>query len=288
MTTKPLLKQPFFSNLFFIIKISCLVFLLNSCKDEPKPEQDAPDHLALGNPSNARADETEKDNYLMVISQYATSYNSIKGHANWTSWQLDNNWLGQTTRQDNFRSNPALPASWYRVTQNDYSGSGFDRGHICPSADRTKSVEDNSATFLMTNMMPQSPRNNQQTWASLEEYTRSLISPTFEAYIIAGGYGTGGTGSNGTYNSLQNGKINVPARTWKIIVLIPLGNNDATRVNSGTRVIAVDMPNNQSIDTDWRVYRTSVDAIENATGFDFLSNVPQNIQNIIEAKIDNM
>ena len=48
-----------------------------------------------------------------------------------------------------------------------YSGSGFDRGHNCPSADRTGSTADNTATFLMTNMMPQAPTNNQQTWAHL-------------------------------------------------------------------------------------------------------------------------
>jgi endonuclease G, mitochondrial len=269
-----------------ILFFGSLLFLI-SCKDEPKPEQGTIDHLALGNPSNATTNESIANNYLMILPQYAMSYNNNKGHANWVSWQLDNTWIGQTPRQDNFRSNAQLPASFYRVTSTDYSGSGFDRGHLCPSADRTKSVEDNSATFLMTNMIPQAPRNNQNTWADLEEYTRSLISPTFEAYIIAGTYNTGGTGSNGTMNNLQNGKINVPHRTWKIIVLLPIGDDDAKRITNSTRVIAVDMPNNQNIDLDWRVYRTSVNAIEQTTGYDFLSNVSTSIQNTIESKIDN-
>ncbi len=273
-------------TIFQIFILGNLLFLM-SCKDEPKPEQGAIDHLALGNPSNATTNESNANNYLMVLPQYVMSYNNSKGHANWVSWQLDNSWLGQTPRQDNFRSNTALPVSFYRVTSTDYSGSGFDRGHLCPSADRTKSIDDNSATFFMTNMIPQAPRNNQNTWASLEDYTRSLISPTFEAYIIAGVYGTGGTGSNGSTNSLQNGKIDVPARTWKIIVLLPVGNDDAKRVTTSTRVIAVDMPNSQNIDLDWRVYRTSVDAIEQVTGYDFLSNVSTSIQSVIESKVDN-
>jgi endonuclease G, mitochondrial len=228
------------------------------------------------------------ENYLMILPQYALSYNSTRGTANWVSWQLDNNWIGQTARQDNFRSNPDLPAGWYKVTQNDFSGSGFDRGHLCPSADRTKSVEDNSATFFMTNMIPQAPANNQGTWANLEDYTRSLLTPTFEIYVIAGGYGMGGTGSNGFTNTLQNGKITVPARTWKVIVLLPVGNDDASRVTQNTRIIAVDMPNTQSINSNWRNYRVSVDAIESATGLDLLNNVPANIQAIIEAKVDNL
>ncbi|OUJ70282.1 hypothetical protein BXP70_24615 [Hymenobacter crusticola] len=50
-----------------------------------------------------------------------------------------------------------LPAGWYRVTTNSYTGSGFDRRQNCPSANRTNSVEDNSATFLLNNIMPQAP-----------------------------------------------------------------------------------------------------------------------------------
>ncbi|WP_324679575.1 DNA/RNA non-specific endonuclease [Hymenobacter sp. GOD-10R] len=66
-------------------------------------------------------------------------------------------WLGSAERQDNFSADNSLPSGWYRVTMSSYTGSGFDRGHNCPSADRTGFIEDNSATFLMTNMMPQGP-----------------------------------------------------------------------------------------------------------------------------------
>ena len=68
---------------------------------------------------------------------------------------------------------------------------------MSPSADRTATVTDNSATFFMTNMIPQAPRNNQGAWATLEGYCRSMLSGGYEIYVISGGYGIGGSGSNG-------------------------------------------------------------------------------------------
>jgi endonuclease G len=110
-----------------------------------------------------------------------------------------------------------------------------------------------------------------------------------EIYIIAGSYGVGGTGSAGTVNTIAGGKITVPAQTFKIAVILPNGDDDVNRVTNSTRVIAIIMPNVQGIRTnDWRTYRTTVDAIEAATGYNFLSNVPTAIQNVIEAQVDSV
>lgn len=105
-----------------------------------------------------------------------------------------------------------MPISWYRVTRSSYSGSGFDREHNTPSADRTKSAEDNSATFLMTNMIPQAPNNKQETWANLEDYTLTFVRNGMEVYMVMGSYGIGGTGDNGTARTIDNGKVTVPSR----------------------------------------------------------------------------
>ncbi|MCV4784831.1 DNA/RNA non-specific endonuclease, partial [Escherichia coli] len=80
----------------------------------------------------------------------------------------------------------SLPNGWYQVTSQDYSGSGYDRGHMCPSGDRTNSVENNSATFLMTNMVPQLAANNQGPWEDFESYCRTLASQGNELYIFSG------------------------------------------------------------------------------------------------------
>jgi endonuclease G len=251
------------------------------------PVQPLPEHLTLGNPSGATADPAQPTNYLLSKPQYALSYHRERGIPNWVSWHLDLSWRGSAARQDDFRADATLPAGWYQVQATSYSGSGFDRGHNCPSADRTNTVPDNSATFLMTNMIPQAPRNNQQTWANLEDYTRSLLGSGNELYVIMGQYGIGGVGSSGARTTLDQGRVTVPARIWKVVVVLPVGESDATRVTAGTRVIAIDTPNDNSLGTSWGQYRTSVDAIEAATGLDLLSAVPSAVQQVLEAGIDN-
>ncbi|MDF2514777.1 MAG: non-specific endonuclease [Sphingobacterium sp.] len=242
----------------------------------------------LGNPSSATTSTTNYNNYLMETSYYSLSYSRDRGIPNWVSWHIDTDDLGTTPRQDDFRSNTTLPTGWYRVSSSSYSGSGFDRGHYCPSADRTSSITANSATFLMTNMMPQAPNNNQQTWNSLESYTRSLVTSSGkEVYVVCGSYGKGGTGSNGgVTTSIDNGKVTVPNRTWKVIVVLDRGTNDLSRISTSTRVIAVDMPNSNSISSDWRTYRTTVDAIETATGYNLLTAISTATQSTLEARRD--
>jgi endonuclease G len=247
------------------------------------------DNMGMGNPSGATTSTSNSTNYLMVKTQYALSYNNSKGSANWVSWHLSSAWLGTAARCDCFTGDASLPSGYFKSTTSDYTSTGFDRGHQCPSADRTGSSADNTATFLMTNIMPQAPNLNEITWGNLEDYCRTLAGQGNECYIISGGYGQGGSGSSGgTTNTISGGKINVPSHFWKVIVVLPNGTNDVSRVNTSTRVIAIDMPNTQSVNgQSWGYYRTSVDAIENATGYDFLSLVSTSIQSVIEAHVDN-
>ncbi len=246
------------------------------------------DNLALGNPSKAVANTSTPNNYLLTKNAYTLSYNKSKNIANWVSWHLSKAWKGDAARQNNFRPDNTLPAGWYQVTPRDYSDAGFDRGHLCPSDDRDGSPEENQETFFMTNMVPQAPENNRGIWKHLEEYTRTLIDQGNELYILAGTLGEGGTGSNGSAKAIgKNNNILVPASIWKIIVVLPVGDKDVARINAKTRVIAVNMPNQNAIGADdWKKYRTSVDELERLTGYDFLSNVPTSVQAVIEAGVD--
>ncbi|MEO5967473.1 MAG: DNA/RNA non-specific endonuclease [Ferruginibacter sp.] len=247
------------------------------------------DNMAMGNPSNAVFNNSFPNNYLMNKSQYSLSYNNSKGSPNWVSWHLSSAWKGNATRCDCFVGDNTLPYGFYKATTSKYTNTGFDRGHQCPSDDRDLNSSDNAATFLMTNIMPQAPKLNQITWANLETYCRTLINAGNELYIISGGYGSGGTGSNGgiTY-TIGSGMINVPSNYWKVIVVLPVGSNDVNRVSTSTRIIAVDMPNNQTVSNQpWGNYRVSVNTLETILGYDFLSNVPTSIQSIIEAYADN-
>lgn len=241
----------------------------------------------FGNPSNASA--ILPDNFLIDQKYYVESYSSSRGTPNWVSWHLDvANFNGVSDRQNNFAAFTGLPAGSFQVQSNSYQGTGFDRGHNTPSGDRTSSVNANSATFLMTNMIPQAPQNNQQTWNDLEGYLRAKALEGNEVYIIMGSYGSGGIGSNSTavIPTIANGKVNVPSNVWKVALIIPVGDGDISRVSATTRIIAVNTPNINSVSKDWKTYRVSVRDIEKATGYDLFSNLPKAVQDVIETTVD--
>lgn len=245
------------------------------------------DNLALGNPSGATSSLDNPTNYLMTKAQYTLGYNAQRGTPTWVSWHLNRAWRGSAPRQDDFRPDPALPRGFYPVTRNSYANSGFDKGHNCPSADRTTDLDDNSATFLMTNIIPQAPNNNQRTWGDLEEWARTQVDRGQELYVVMGCYGKGGTGLKGLKTTLDNGRVTVPARIWKVLVVLPEGADDLQRIAAGqARIIAVDTPNDQSVTGDWGRYRVSVDAIEAATGLDLLSKLPVDVQTRLQAQVD--
>lgn len=277
-------KTRFFNRLRTLVTTLTLLALLVGCSLIQLPTRQQPSlpttsvHLMLGNPSGAIENIAHPDNYLIVKPQYALSYNKSNETSNWASWQLNQSWLGTIDRQNNFRPDATLPVGWERVIPSFYSRSGYDKGHIVPSGDRTRTTEDNSATFLMTNIIPQTPDNNRKTWESLESYCRQLLKSGEELYIIAGSLGSQG--------KLLKGNVTIPASTWKIVVVLDRPGAGISSITSNTRVIAVNIPNQQGINPDWKAYRVSVDKLEELTHYNFLSNVPIHIQDIIEDKID--
>jgi len=240
------------------------------------------DPLLLGNPTNATPNVANENNYLIQRTAYSMSYNRGRNEANWVAWRLDTSWIG-SANNGNFAPDTSLPAGWYQVQPFDYTGSGYDRGHTCPSGDRTITQAINDQTYLMSNIMPQLPANNQGPWVDLENYCRTLASQGNEIYIIAGG-----NGNIGTVGSGQN-RIVVPAVTWKVVLVLPNGADDLHRINKATRVFGVIMSNSSiSQSAPWRNFRVTVDSVEYLTGFDFFSAIPKNTQELIERRRDRL
>ncbi len=263
-------------NIFLLLMVTLL--LTGCARKVLVPPAAESIHTTLGNPTAARPDTANADNYLILKRQYALSYNRSLGHANWVSWELDSEWLGDADRRDDFRPDPELPASWYRVRPDDYTGSGFDRGHLCPSASRTTSEADNSSTFVMSNMIPQAPQLNREAWARLEDYCRSLAAQGYRLFIVAGTYGIGGKGSKGYATSIK-GRISVPARNYKVIVVLE-NSGGVEQIDENTPVIAVDFPNDADLvdNRSWSSFVTTPEEIERAAGVTFFNYLPEGVR----------
>jgi endonuclease G, mitochondrial len=232
-------------------------------------------HVALGIPTDA--DPT--DEILLDRREYVLSYDAVRNGPNWASWQLDDSHLGPTHRRNDFRPDRLLPIGVYQVTPQDYADSGYDRGHLCPSADRARDATQNSLTFLMTNVQPQLHELNAGPWARLEKYERELAARTdAELYIVAGGIFEPNPPTIGR-------GVAVPRANYKVIVLLKKGQT-AAEIATDTEVIAVVLPNLPGVSRHaWTEYLVSVDEIERQTGYDLLGNVPLPVQVEIEAAI---
>ena len=194
----------------------------------------------LGNPSGATADPTNHARYLIQRAQYWLDYNDTTREANWVAWNLTSTDVGSSGRAD-FITATALPAAFTRVTPADYTNSGFDRGHMCPSGDRTVTQPINDQTYLMTNIIPQLPANNQGPWVDFENYCRSLAASGNEIYIFSGG-----VGNHTTIGASMDPdkRVVVPTTTWKVVLILPNGNDDLTRASvRSTRAFGVIMSN---------------------------------------------
>jgi endonuclease G len=137
------------------------------------------------------------------------------------------------------------------------------------------------STFVMSNMIAQSPNVNRGVWEKLESYCRDQVKERdVDLYIIAGPYGTGGTGSEGPRTVLRGAKgyITVPNKCWKVVLAVPVGTTDPRKVTAEARVFAVIMPNTQELERrDWRSYAVPVKDVEALTGYSFFSALPRTV-----------
>ena len=227
--------------------------------------------IDIDNNNPSQANKKNLNNLLIVKGEYFLSYNCTKGIANWVGWQTKPENLGDLSSLDDFREDESLPKKCYQVDENDYSGTGYDRGHLMPSEDRTKSKAANSSSFLMLNMIPQHPANNREVWRKLEIYSRQLVNRGFTLHSFAGG--------NGQIKTINQGKISVPKYLWKVILIENLETGEL-------RAISVIMPNSEEVKkTDWTDYLVSVDKLESLTGYDFFAYLNDDVEESIEGKI---
>lgn len=260
-------------QIVFLLIIS-IVFTNNALQSQSNTQNP---HIEFGIPS----DSDPSDDYIIERPQYVISYNHQKGSPNWVSWNLERKWYGEVERfSGRFITDKSLPDGFINIKHNDYTHSGYDRGHLVRSEERTATDEDNKSTFIITNIIPQTPDLNRGVWLDLEYHCEDLCKEqNKELYVIAGGiYHSGRT-------LKDEGKVEIPDECFKIIVVLDK-DEGLYDINIDDEIIAVIMPNIEGIRShDWEQYVTNVDDIESSTGYDFLALIPDNIENKLEADI---
>ena len=124
------------------------------------------------------------------VTSFSMEYDKSKKHSRWIAFRFDNQTrLQEATRSDEFIPDPSLDMEYQR-TQVDFGKKGYDRGHLCASADRLYQQEANDQTFYYTNMSPQRNNFNTGVWLALEGQVQSWgrsCTASDTLYVVKGG-----------------------------------------------------------------------------------------------------
>ena len=222
---------------------------------------------------------------------YSLEWDNAKIANRWTCYQLHaGNSMATVSRHDDFKQDPEVAVT---ATAADYNSSGFSRGHLCPSADRLCSVEQNTQTFFLTNMQPQYQAHNGGLWGRLETEVRDYATNDSKTdshcdtlYIVKAATITDKVTINneevdGVYAERCNERLLVP----KYFYMALLHYNKATDTYHALDFWTDHINENQSV-ANLGAYAITIDELERRTGIDFFCNLPDAIENTVEASID--
>ena len=245
--------------ILFIAIIFSLIFAV-SCRS-PVVESGY-DNLTLGVPGLADT--------IIEREGYALGYIEKHEQSAWVQYVLTADEVSHATvnRSDDFRADPCVPTG--SATPQDYTRSGYDRGHLAPAADMAYSDQTMSDSFYMSNMSPQTPQFNRGIWSKLEKQVRHFATREKRIVVVTGPI-------------LPAEKtITMDAR----LMLVVSDNYKAIYdTTPPEKMIAFVLPNRGS-NTDLRTFVVTVDYVEELTGLDFFPLLPQPLQEELESSID--
>lgn len=195
-------------------------------------------------------DSTPENDIIRITPYYIYSYNCETKLSNWVAWSIRESDYGDAPRRKgNFIKDTILPCS--SPTHLWYTNTGFDRGNLVRSEERTSSIEANRSTFNMSNVLPQSPSMNRRTWYAFERYCEQLVREQGRTlYVVAGAiYGA---------NSYRLNDMLIPIATYKAVIVC----NDTVPIDT----VCMIMPN-EELDADWKEYVVPLDEVEMRSGY---------------------
>ena len=198
---------------------------------------------------------------------YITSYDKTNKIPKWVAWHLTSDHTsGNQRRLSNFIVDDEVPSP--RAELVDYKGSGYDRGHMCPAGDNKWGFEPMKESFFLTNICPQDNNLNCGDWNELEIACRDWANKYGDIYIVAGPILY-----KGKHKTIGPNKVTVPEAFFKVVLCM-----------NGTPKAIGFIYKNQPCNNPQSSYVNSIDQVERITGFDFFPNLPDEIEEIVEAK----
>lgn len=243
---------------------------------------------------------------------FSLEWDNSKIANRWTCYTLHaGNSSGDSDRNDDFKPDDEVAVSSaledYKQVQssdanyNELKGLNFSRGHLCPSQDRQCSVEQNKQTFFLTNMQPQWQNHNGGLWSNLETlvnnfaknsaFTKTTCDTLYivKAATITDKVTIDGQEVDGIYPDIRCGfdskgaihKLLVP----KYFYMAVLHYNKATNSYQGIAFWTLHQDANDTT-KDLSTFAITIDELESRTGIDFFCNLPDEIENTVEANVD--
>lgn len=200
-------------------------------------------------------------------TSYIVSYNKDTKIPNWVVWHLTKEHTdGPYKRISNFYEEESVTSP--RATIDDYRGSGWSRGHMCPAGDNKWDGKAMFDTFSLINVCPQNANLNSGLWNSIEIDCRNWARKNGSIYIVCGPIFM-----NKVHETIGNNQVYVPEAFFKVILCLnghPKGIGIIVRNTDGTR--------------KRDLYYNSIDQIERITGIDFFPALPDSIENTVESE----
>ena len=271
-------------KLYRVIMIFVLAFILLSCRyksnhsktksqidriieTEEVQEENAEIEKAV-NVEDLRIANCLYDAYEKILCRkaYVASYNRVALIPNWVGWALTNNHAnGNCPREGKYYEDEDVPLP--RATNEDYQGSGWSHGHMCPAGDNKWDEAAMKESNLLTNICPQNAKLNSGLWNKIEQDCRKWAKKYGEVYIVCGPVLL-----NKEHETIGKNKIVVPEAFFKVIL----------RMNPQPSAIGFVVRNNEGKKKRDQ-FVNSVDDVERITGIDFFPALPDSIEDKVEA-----
>lgn len=213
--------------------------------------------------------QIKSQNQIIRHRGYTLQYNEKHEQADWVAYVLTRDeTLGRYSRTNDF--SPDYKVNTFSANDADYSGSGYDRGHLAPAADMGWSEQSMRESFFYSNMSPQVSSFNRGIWSRAEAFTRNAAFENEKLCVVTGPI------LENDLPKIGPNKVSVPRYYYKVLLDF---------VGPDYKAIAFIIPN-QAGAFSLSHYAVSVDSVESITGLHFFSALPDSLEHKLESKFD--